>query len=339
MPGTLASVRRSGAATTASRLIGCLLVLPGLLLAAEGCGRRLQQTHMVPGTPPRIAELWQEPVDFEQRDLFYGAGGAKVAPVGRRFEFVARDTSGRSPGFDVKDANAVEWSVKLGAEAQSEVVTSRILWAIGFHQPPTYYVERWTLSGADIAEQPAGRFRTESPGHEVAGDWSWYDNPFIGSPPFGALVTVNVLLNNWDLKTTNNKIYVVTSDDGGKEPRYVVRDLGASFGKARQPRFLSWFPFMRHKQGSKNTLADFEAQGFVKGFQGENVQFDYRGIDDALVNSPTMADLRWTGELLSRLSDRQWQDAFRAGGYTPDQSERYVRKIKEKIAQAVAQPR
>ena len=30
------------------------------------------------------------------------------------FQFVARDTSGWSPGFDVKDANGVEWSVKLG---------------------------------------------------------------------------------------------------------------------------------------------------------------------------------------------------------------------------------
>jgi len=279
------------------------------------------------------------PSDLESRDLFHGPGGSALVPPAVTYAFVARKTTGTNPGYDVRDPLGKLWSVKLGEEAQSEVTASRILWAIGFHQPPTYYVDRWTLSGADMAEQPAGRFRTESPGHEVAGDWSWYDNPFIGSPPFGALVTVNVLLNNWDLKTTNNKIYFVTSDDGGKEPRYVVRDLGASFGKARQPRFLSWFPFMRHKQGSKNTLADFEAQGFVKGFQGENVQFDYRGIDEALVNSPTIADLRWTGELLSRLSDRQWQDAFRAGGYTPDHTERYVRKIKEKIAQAAAQPR
>jgi hypothetical protein len=283
--------------------------------------------------------LWRIPNDLESRDLFHGPGGSDLVPPAVTYAFVARKTTGTNPGYDVRDPLGKLWSVKLGEESQSEVTASRILWAIGFHQPPTYYVDRWTLSGADTAEQPPGRFRTESPGHAVAGDWSWYDNPFIGSRPFGALVTVNVLLNNWDFKTTNNKIYVVTSDDGRKEPRYVVRDLGASFGKARQPRFLSWFPFMRHKQGSKNTLEDFEAQGFVKGFQGENVQFDYRGIDEALVNSPTIADFRWTGELLSRLSDRQWQDAFRAGGYTPDQSERYVRKIKEKIAQAVAQPR
>ena len=48
----------------------------------------------------------------------------------------------------MRDDTGLEWSVKLGPEAQSEVVSSRILWAIGFHQPPTYYVERWSLTGA-----------------------------------------------------------------------------------------------------------------------------------------------------------------------------------------------
>jgi hypothetical protein len=40
--------------------------------------------------------------------------------------------------------------------------------------------------------------------------------------------------------------------------------------------------------------------------------------------------------LLSRLSDDQWQDAFRAGGYNPEQTARYVAKMKAKIAQGLA---
>ena len=92
---------------------------------------------------------------------------------------------------------------------------------------------------------------------------------------------------------------------------------------------------MRHKQGSKNTLEDFEAQGFVRAMNGDAVDFDDRGVDAALVDSLMVADLRWTGRLLSRLSERQWLDAFRAGGYTADQSARYVRKIREKMPHAV----
>jgi hypothetical protein len=273
---------------------------------------------------------------LETRDLFHGPGGEALTPPAVVYAFVARKSSGTNPGYDVRDPDGRLWSVKLGEESQSEVTASRVLWAIGFHQPATYYVDRWRLSGADTPDQPAGRFRPELPGQKVTGNWSWYDNPFVGSRPWSALVAVNLLLNNWDLKTPNNMIYLVTNEDGVQERRYVVRDLGGSLGNAKQPRVLSWFPFMRHAQGSKNDLADFEAQGFVRDASGETVKFDYRGIDETLADSVTPADLRWTGELLSRLSERQWLDAFRAGGYSPDQSARYVRKIREKIAQATS---
>jgi hypothetical protein len=39
---------------------------------------------------------------------------------------------------------------------------------------------------------------------------------------------------------------------------------------------------------------------------------------------------------MARLSDQQWDDAFRAAGYTADQRRRYIRKIKEKIGQGLA---
>jgi hypothetical protein len=316
-----------------ARLCGVVLVA---ILAAGACARVLYQPLQAP-SPATVEQLWQEPVDLEARDLFHGPGGAALVPQPVTYMFVSRKTSGTNPGYDVRDPQGRLWSVKLGEESQSEVTASRILWALGFHQPPTYHVDGWTLSGPDAPEQPAGRFRAEVPDEEVIDEWSWYENQFIGSPAFAALVTVNLLVNNWDFKTSNNKIYMVTNDDGLREQRYVVRDLGGSLGEARQPRFLSWFPFLRHKQGSKNDLGDFEAQGFVRAIEDGQVEFDYRGIDDALVDSVTASDLRWAGVLLARLSDDQWQDAFRAGGYAPDERVRYVRKIQEKIAQAVGE--
>ena len=96
------------------------------------------------------------------------------------------------------------------------MTTSRILWAIGFHQPPTYYVERWTMTGAQAGEQLPGRFRPKLKGEEVVGDWSWYENPFVGSRPYAGLVVANLILNNWDWKTSNNKIYstAIRTGDG-----------------------------------------------------------------------------------------------------------------------------
>lgn len=117
MPPTQVSFRGLAPAVPASRSVVCLVFALGLVLGVGGCARRLQQVQVLPGPAPTIAELWQEPVDLEQRDLFHGAGGVGVAPKDTVFEFVARDTSGWSPGFDVKDANGVEWSVKLGPEA------------------------------------------------------------------------------------------------------------------------------------------------------------------------------------------------------------------------------
>ena len=48
------------------------------------------------------------------------------------------------------------------------------------------------------------------------------------------------------------------------------------------------------------------------------------------------ADVRWTAELLSRLTDAQLDDAFRAADYSPDVRARYVKKIKAKIAEGLA---
>ena len=127
-----------------TRLAHVVLVV-GAVVASEGCARSLQRVQLAQGGSATVAELWQEP--SAPRDLFFGGGGERLAAKSDTFTFVARDTSGWSPGFDVRDANGLEWSVKLGPEAQSEVVTSRILWALGFHQPPTYYLDRWTLTG------------------------------------------------------------------------------------------------------------------------------------------------------------------------------------------------
>ncbi len=192
-----------------------LMLVVALTLIAAGCGRPLRQINLpgISGTPA-LSELWQEPSRHQDPRSLHGAGGTALAPKGSSFAFVAADTTGFSPGFDVNDSSGLEWSVKTGPEAQSEVTTSRILWAIGFHQPPTYCVERWTMTGAQAGEQLPGRFRPKLKGEEIVGDWSWYENPFIGSRPYAGLVVANSFVNNWDWKTANNKIYSIVNGTG-----------------------------------------------------------------------------------------------------------------------------
>jgi hypothetical protein len=302
-------------------------------LTVSACARQVRQVQLTPESPATIGELWQEP--SEQRDLFYGPGGRELLPRESTFNFVAADTTGWSPGFDVNDAAGMEWSVKTGPEAQSEVVTSRILWAIGFHQPPTYYLDRWSLNGGPGGAQQPGRFRPDLPGHDVVGDWPWHENPFVGTREYGGLIVTNLLLANWDWKTSNNKIYQLDRPVNGVSRWFVVRDLGASLGRFTYPTVLKWFRLRGFGQGTRNDLPGFEQQDFIERIDDGDVRFVYRGIYRDVISTVTAAQVRWACERLSRLSDQQWQDAFRSAAYTPEQTRRYTAKIKQKIAQGL----
>jgi hypothetical protein len=284
-----------------------------------------------------ITQLWVEPTDIESRDLFQGPARAEWAPEeSATFTLVKADRKGYSPGFEVRDAKGMNWDVKTGPEAQTEMVTSRILWALGYHQPPIYYLPTWTLAGGDQGTHSGGRFRPALSDRKVVGDWSWYENEFVDSMPFKGLVVANMVLNNWDWKTSNNKIYDVHNADGTTTREYVVRDLGASLGKTSFPRALRFTPARGFGQGSRNDLEDFESQGFIKGVDGSRVEFDYRGIHQAMVKTVTVEQVVWACRLMARVSDAQYDDAFRAGGYSEDVRRRYVAKLKSKIAEGLA---
>jgi len=45
--------------------------------------------------------------------------------------------------------------------------------------------------------------------------------------------------------------------------------------------------------------------------------------------------VRWVCRLLNRLSERQWRDAFRAGGFEDDDAARYIRRLKEKVQEGL----
>jgi hypothetical protein len=223
------------------------------------------------------------------------------------------------------DPSGRAWDVKIGDEAQSEVAASRILWAIGFHQPVVYYVPRWRMVGGPTASPEPGRFRLASD-HKTLGEWSWKENPFVGTRPFRGLIIANLLLNNWDLDTSNNRVYGAGKGAPAQEKRYVVQDLGASLAKTAWPL------------GGRNDIDDFESQRLIRSVHSGRVEFDYHGRHRHLLQEISAADVVWICQLLNRLSDRQLDDAFRAAGYAAPIRDRYVRKLREKIQEGVALP-
>ena len=304
-----------------------------VLVALVACA---YSPHAQPTASADIAELWQEPTDLLERDLLNGPGGADlVPPPNGKYEFVAFKTTGTNPGYDVKDASGRLWSVKLGVEAQSEVTASRILWAMGYPQPVTYFVDQFTLTGTDAGVKTTARFRTDLPQWRPGGEWSWYENPFADTQPFRGLVVAQLVLNNWDMKTSNNRLYEATDPSATPRRLFMVRDVGSSLGHSKQFRLFAILG-TRGAQGSKNDVADFEQQGFIEKVEGNKVRFDYRGMNQTLVDTVTVADVVWACEQLAKIPDGHWHAAFKAGWYPPEHAERYIRKIKEKIGQGLA---
>lgn len=307
-----------------------------LVVALIACTQS-PQAQPRPAGASELSELWQEPTDLLQRDLFHGPGGAELAPptTGGTFQFVDFKTSGTNPGYDVKDSAGRMWSVKLGVEAQPEVTASRILWAMGYHQPPQYFVHDFTLAGPDAGVKQTARFRTESDQWKHAGDWSWYENPFMNATQFRGLVVAQLILNNWDLKSPNNRVYESVNSTARPQRIYMVRDLGATLGHSKQSWIFKTLGTMG-RQGSKNDIEGFEQQGFIKGGEGSKVIFDYRGFNQQLVDRVTKADVIWACEQLAKFPDGHWQAAFKAGAFPQADADRYIKKIKDKIAQGLA---
>ena len=296
-----------------------LLAIP-LSMLAISCSLNERRTI----DPGRMAQLWEPPTNLELRDLFRGTGGSKNEPdPDDLYEFKEEKAVGTQPGYDVKDSKGREWSVKLGPEAKPEVAVSRLVWAVGYHQPSVYYLPRWTLvrDGKRIVHGGA-RFRLDDT--KNLGEWSWRKSPFLHTRPLAGLFVLMVMVNNWDVKSQQNALYQMKDDDAVPRERYMVKDLGASLGRTAWP-----------VGGTKADPAGFEEEPFIESIEGNRVHFAFQGawLEPQLLRSISPADVRWMAELLSRLSPQQWRDAFRAAGFREAEGSRYIRRLQQKIVE------
>jgi hypothetical protein len=204
-----------------------------------------------------------------------------------------------------------------------EVTLSRILSAIGYHQPPVYYLAEFTLADDfGTHRERGGRFRLSDKSLKDRGEWSWQQNPFVGMRPYQGLLVTLLLFNSSDLKNANNTLYDHRVGDR-VEPWYVVRDLGMALGDTGRLA-----PF-------RNDPNLFARTGFIRGVENGFVRFDYHGWHQELVRDRIEPDdVRFAVELLSQLTDRQWRDAFRAGGYPPAVADSFIRLIAMRITHA-----
>jgi hypothetical protein len=194
-----------------------------------------------------------------------------------------------------------------------------------------YYVTKWMAHKATSPNpQLPARFREKDPtlrGRIALVDrdpWSYYRNPFVGTRELKGLLVLQAMLGNSDLKDDNNARYELKEAFEGASTWYVARDLGHTFGRTGV------------FDAPRGDVEVFEKTPFITGLVNGRVKLDWRGRHDALFADITPADVRWICDRLQRLSDAQWDEAFRAGGYPKEEADRFIRRLKQKIAEGLA---
>ena len=175
-------------------------------------------------------------------------------------------------------------------KAPVEVVLSRVLSAVGYHQPPVYFVPSFTMTDATGTHtEPGGRFRLKTDALVKRGEWSWQQNPFVGTKPYQGLLVILMMFDSSDLKNVNNTLY--EANVPGSEPRlwYVVRDLGTALGETGR---------LTPKRSDPDL---FERLRFINGVNDGYVEFNYHGWHQELLRHRITPAGRAVGE---RSADR-----------------------------------
>jgi len=282
--------------------------------------------------------------DIASLNLLYGPGGKEHQPSGT-FTFVKEDKEGTAPKFEIVDQQGVRWKAKLGEETKSETAATRLVWAAGYFTDEDYYLPEIRVKkmpklsrGHEFVAANGMvrgvRLERSVKGQKKSGNWSWFKNPFVGTKELNGLRIMMALINNWDLKEVNNAVY----GEKGQGNRYVISDLGASFGETGNSITRS-----------KSNLEDYAGTEFIQKVTPEHVDFflSSRPFFPTAIDVPNyltrtkmqdvakhipLAHARWLGRLLGQLSSEQIRDCFRAAGYSPEEVNGFAKVVQGRIA-------
>jgi len=125
--------------------------------------------------------------------------------------------------------------------------------------------------GPEPGPKPPSRFRPKLPSQRRVGEWSWHENPFVGTQPYRGLLVLMRILNNWDLLDRNTAIF----------DSWARSQFACSAGHAR--RDLRWLVACAAKLVAvdRQLAEQHYAEHREKPFFGELVEF--------ITSAPTMA--------------------------------------------------
>jgi hypothetical protein len=290
--------------------------------------------------------LWRDPGDVSGLDVIAGPGGHDGVPA-PPFRFLEEHAGGSQPCISVMDARHRRWRVKWGHEVRSENFAVRLVWTCGYFAETTYYLASGRIENAEKLQRARSsvgddgffreaRFELDDPDVRKMFEehsWAWNDNPFVDTNQLQGLKIIVMLLSNWDTKDrrdvargSNTAIFEHRIAAGRREARYLITDWGGSMGRWGNNIVMRgrWDP------------DGFAAQTphFVTGVQDGFVQFGYAGQrTDDVARGIRVEDVRWLHGYLGRVTDDQLRGALHASGATAEDTGRFARSLRERIAQ------
>jgi hypothetical protein len=280
------------------------------------------------------AQLWRS-TDVSKINFVEGPRGRGAFAAGEtvRCKFLDKDLSGNSPKFACVIGADDEVKVKFGGtngEVYAELLTTRLLWALGFGADRMYRVNvicdgcpaefnGINRSGGESRFAPA-LIERKMDGEEWDGEgesgWSFREleqiQPEAGGAPLqqrDALKLLAVMLQHTDTKSEQQRIMCLGSKSGDTcdKPFLMLSDVGLTFGRASATNanersganLVEWqkTPVWRDEPGCVGNLP--------KSLTGT--------LEHPVIGESGRAFL---AGLLSRLSDKQLQDLFESAAVT-----------------------
>jgi hypothetical protein len=284
------------------------------------------------------ARIWT-PVTVPEMDIRRGPQGKGSFPPDAAVtcDYVETKLEGASPKFDCRldDGSVVKVKYGSGGEVLGEVLSTRLLWALGFgadHMYPAVVTCRgcgadpWTsrrpVAGTHTFERAV--IERKAPGHAIdtkkTKGWAWSELEMISATEGGApieqrdaLKLLAVFIQHSDSKSEQQRLacsrHDEVDDDGDErvicpKPFMLLNDVGQTFGKANY--------------GNRDNVSSVNFDGWSKARVWEDdrscvghISRSHTGtLDHPKISEAGRAFL---AGLITQLTDRQLHDLFEAG--------------------------
>lgn len=282
----------------------------------------------------RKAQVWTS-TDIPEMDLKAGPQGHGAFPLNEMVtcDYVEAKSSGNSPKFDCAIGPGDVVKVKYGkanGEVQAEVLSTRLLWALGFGADRMYPVRvtcrgcspdpsnrRTPVGGVQVFDPAV--IERKLPGHAIqtvnAPGWVWPELDLVDETQGGApraqrdaLKLLAGFIQHSDNKQQQQRLLCVSRGEADTDecaPFMMLNDVGQTFGNANL--------FNRDSVSSVN-FEGWSKTSIWTGTAGCTARLSKSFTGSLADPKISEAGRAWLADRLSQLSDQQLRDLFEAAG-------------------------